>query len=776
MSGREAVDDKDREPTEESRLLLALPELPPPEDPAALVLPDPDPPIHGRPCGNPGCDQLVGKPYPGTPVRHKGYCAACGTEYSLLPQLSPGEQLDGGRYKVRGCLAHGGLGWIYLAVDTRLLNRPVVLKGLINANDPEAQQRMLQERDQLIAVSHESVVRIFDYVSHRPDSRKPADDYIVMEYIGGKSLRKVVEEAKDGGQPFGSEERLKVEHVARYGCQILNALTALHERGLVYSDMKPDNVIHRGTRVVLIDLGGVQRMDEPDLRVITRRYAAPETISGRPPTVAHDIYTVGRTLEELARCAEGRASGTGLGHESFNRLVRRAVRRDPRLRFSSAAEMSEQLEGVLRELLSLRTKRQYNRPSDVFDPTPALLDAGLASVPGPAHWRGRGVGDYRRTVTSPPLIAGCPTPSQVAAGLPVPRPRRDDPAITQLRLPAPQDPRAVVRQLERYLEGEGRRRSAEVRLRLCRAHLSIREELPDSDPGRDAELEKAAQRLKEAESILGASRKQPPSDWRLAWHRGLMHLGRSEVQAAEEHFAEVYDALPGEYAPKLALGYCVERCGKPERAQLLYHAVWQRNPQQASAAFGLARIHLAGGDRKRAAEALDGVPPMSRHYDAARIAAVRIRAARLSTESGNPSDGLPERHDLAAVRKELPGLALDGGAKSGPERDRLTAEVREWALDWMQRATERAGSPAKEDGARDGDRGRLAELSGDLFGSGGKGKQPTVRGLRILLSHSFLRLAQLPGATPADREHLVDCSNAVLPRTWFIRPAEEQKR
>ncbi|SEP84716.1 serine/threonine-protein kinase [Streptomyces radiopugnans] len=776
-------------PADERRRLLALPPLPPPGDPAALVLTDPVPPLDGRPCGK--CGNPVGRPYRGMPARQEGYCPRCGTRYSLRPQLGEGELLDGGRYEVRGPLAHGGLGWVYLAVDTRLRNRPIVLKGVLNPHDDEARESMLEERNQMIAVSHESIVRILDYVHHRPGDGGIDADYIVMEYVGGKSLQEVLDETARGLRPLGPDEPLTLEHVARYGCQILDALAALHEQGLVHSDMKPANVIHRGTRVVLIDLGGARRPDGSARRapVITPDYAAPEVRSGGGPTVAHDIHTVGRTLEELSGAAvDGApgAHGTGLGHISFHRLVERATDRDPARRFSSAAEMSGQLERVLRELLSLRTGRPYNRPSDVFEPTPTLLDAGLGAVPGLENWRGRRVRDYRRTVTAPVLRPGRPAPSAVAAGLPAPLPRPDDPAAVQLRMPGPTDPRAVVRQLERLLGGDGPGTSAEVRLRLCRAHLAAREELPpEHTRDRGRELEGAERRLRETEAALGlAPDARPAPDWRIAWHRGLVRLAREEVGRAEGHFAEVYGALPGEYAPKLALGYCAEHRGEPERAERFYHAVWRRNPQQGSAAFGLARVHLARGDRERAAEVLDGVAPTSRHYDAARIAAVRIRAARLTPGPGDRSGGLPDWRGLAVVREELPGLELDGGAGVGPERTRLTAEIREWALDWIQRVAggvrEAGGAGAGAggrgaDGVWEEDRAHLAELTGELFG-GGRGEPPTERGLRTLLSWSFHDLARLPGTTPEQHEHLEDCSNAVFPRTWFVRPGGRRDR
>lgn len=748
--------------------LLALPELPPPDDPRDLVLANPVPPGSGRPCGD--CGRTVGGRIPDLPVRHEGYCPHCGTGYSLLPQLRAGERLDGGRYEVLGCLARGGLGWVYLAVDTRLRDRPVALKGVLNPKDSEARERILEERDRLIAIDHSSIVRILDYVPHRPDSRDadregdggtgsdaggsgarvPAE-YIVMDFVGGKSLRQILREERDGRQPLGGPFRL--EYVARYGCQILRALTELHRRGLVYCDMKPDNVIHRGTRTVLIDLGGVQQSGDPRKPVITREYCSPEVgTGGAPPTVAHDVYTVGSTLRELVNAAGDRHGGNGgLGDRSLDYLIKRATAEHPCDRFASAEEMALQLEGVLQELLPPPDRHPGIRPSVVFAHPGTLIDSGLGAVPAPEHWDDRVPADYRGfRISSRLLPHDCPGSARTAVGLPSPVPDPGDPAIDRLRLPAPQERRTAVRQLHRFLDGEDRRhRSVEVRLRLCRLHLRLGAALPQQDPERALELSRARQSLHEAEDVLdGLPDRTAGSDWRIAWHRGLLALAGADPGTAEEDFERVYRAVPGEYAPRLALGHCAEHRADRIAARRHYEAVWQRNTRHGSAAFALARVRLTEGDRTGAAEVLSSIPSLSRHYDAARVAALRIRAARLSSDPA----GLPAWRDLEQAGEGLSRLALDNG-----ERIRLVTELREWALDWIQ--------TIRQDGTRQADREQVARLGGELFGGPGP---PTERRLRTLLSGSFRELARLSGITRRRNEHLVDLANAVHPRTWFV--------
>ena len=97
---------------------MGLVEVPPVpyRDPSAVVLADPVVPEDRRYCGNPDCGKPVGRRRDGLPGRPEGYCPHCGQRFSFTPKLHGGD-LVAGQYEVKGCLAHGGLGWIYLAAD-----------------------------------------------------------------------------------------------------------------------------------------------------------------------------------------------------------------------------------------------------------------------------------------------------------------------------------------------------------------------------------------------------------------------------------------------------------------------------------------------------------------------------------------------------------------------------------------------------------------------------------------------------------------------------------
>ncbi len=190
------------------------------------------------------------------------------------------------QYEIKGCVAHGGLGWVYLAVDHNVNERPVVLKGLVHSGDAEAQAIAMAERQFLAEVVHPSIVKIFNFVEH-PDSHGEPVGYIVMEYVGGKSLK----------VPKG--EKLPVSEAIAYVLEILPALGGyLHSIGLCYNDLKPENVMVTEEQLKLIDLGAVSRINSFGYLYGTPGYQAPEIVR-TGPTVASDIYTVGRTLAAL---------------------------------------------------------------------------------------------------------------------------------------------------------------------------------------------------------------------------------------------------------------------------------------------------------------------------------------------------------------------------------------------------------------------------------------------------------------------------------------------
>ena len=223
--------------------LVEMPSVPY-RDPLSVVLVDPEVPERKRDCGR--CDEPVGRSHDGRPGRTEGFCPNCGSPYSFTPKLWPGE-LVAGQYHVAGCIAHGGLGWIYLAQDKNVSDRWVVLKGLLDSKDEAAMAAVFAERRFLAEVEHPNIVKIHNFVQHENAG------YIVMEYVGGESLREVRNRYREEeGAP------LPLQRAIAYVLEILPAFGFLHRQGLLYCDFKPDNVIQTQEQLKLIDLGGVR--------------------------------------------------------------------------------------------------------------------------------------------------------------------------------------------------------------------------------------------------------------------------------------------------------------------------------------------------------------------------------------------------------------------------------------------------------------------------------------------------------------------------------------
>ncbi|GAA2457126.1 serine/threonine-protein kinase [Actinomadura vinacea] len=656
------------------------------------MLPNPQVAEHKRYCSN--CGGPVGRSREGRPGRTEGFCPKCKTRFSFTPKLAPGE-LVGGQYEVLGCIAHGGLGWIYLAKDRNVNGRWVVLKGLLDTGDADALAAAEAERAFLAEVEHPNIVKIYNFVRHDDDG------YIVMEYVGGQSLKDILlHRRQESGQ-----DALPVGQAIAYGLEVLQAFGYLHAQGLVYCDFKPDNVIQSEEQLRLIDLGGVRRLDDQDGAIYgTVGYQAPE-IADDGPSVTSDLYTVGRALAVLSFAFKGytttfvdslpaRADVPVLDRfESFDRLLRRATHAAPAERFQNAAEMAEQLTGVLREVLASEDGGPRPAPSGLFGPERA--------VPG---------SDLARLADGEGVLPAVP-PAEVAAALPIPLVDGSDPAAGFLAGLTALDPARLATAVANAPE-----QTHEVRLTLAR----VRIELGDHA---------------QAHELLQGVEQDRPGDWRTEWYRALALLALGDLARAAPLFDRLYSRLPGEAAPKLALAYCKE-LSAPQEAARLYETVWRTDRTYIGAAFGLARVRLAAGDRAGVAEVLDSVPEVSIRYVSAQVAAVAT-----AVRDRPPTEVTPV--ELVRAGERLDGLGLEG-----ERHGRLVAEILEAALAWVEHGTAAPGRP----GAQPQGSARVlgAELSEDP--------------LRRRLEETYRSLARLADDRE-DRRWLIDCANAVRPRT-----------
>lgn len=584
--------------------LISVPELPSAE-PEKAIIPNPMVPENKRFCSN--CNNPL--------RREKGFCSKCGQKYSFIPSLNPGD-LVVGQYEVKGAIAYGGLGWIYLGFD-KTLSRYVVLKGLLNTEDAASAAVAVAERQFLAAVKHANIVGIYNFVNHGTEG------FIVMEYVGGKTLKEIRK----------SRGPLPVAEAIAYIHRILSAFAYLHSLRMVYCDFKPDNIMVEGGDVKLIDLGGVRRIDDLDGDIYgTLGYSAPE--AGEGPTVVSDLFTIGRTLvvlltdikgfskEHLYTLPSPQEEPLFAQQESLYRFLIKATAENPDDRFQSADEMADQLLGVLREVVALETNIPRPASSNLFGGDMlALTHSGSFEPIKP---------EYQQ--------------------LPVPILDSNDPAFSAvLNASGIADPVKRVVSLEAVVQQFPNSKEAWLRL----ANTLI-------EAGEFAEVEQS----------LAQVEKKDPWDWRIFWYRGRAFMAQGKVEEAQKAFDQVYFDLPGELAPKLALGLAAEQAQNYQLAIKMYDLVSHTDPGYVSAAFGLARCLCAIGERKSAVTALERVPATASLFMRSRVEIARTLI--------NRDRSAPGTQELQAASAAIETLTLEG-----MDRYRLTKQVLETALNLL---------------------------------------------------------------------------------------------
>ncbi len=195
-----------------------------------------------------------------------------------------------GKYKLIEMLGRGGMGGVFLAHHT-MMNRQVALKVISKqiAQDPAALEQFLAEARAIAALDHPNIVRAYNVDCE--DGRY----YLVMEYVEGKDLQRLVEE----------EGPLDFQKVADYIRQAAEGLAHAHQRNLIHCDIKPSNLLITEDGVVkILDLGLArlaaketkQKTADPRL-VGTVDYQAPELAMGnRQVDARSDIYSLGCTM------------------------------------------------------------------------------------------------------------------------------------------------------------------------------------------------------------------------------------------------------------------------------------------------------------------------------------------------------------------------------------------------------------------------------------------------------------------------------------------------
>ena len=244
---------------------------------------------------------------------------------------------------------------------------------------------------------------------------------------------------------------------------------------------------------------------------------------------------------------------------------------------------------------------------------------------------------------------------------------------------------------------------------------------------REALLLIQADRLDDAAAVLTQARDAGAERGRVDWYEGLRSLAGGEPSLASKHLSAAYEWLPGELAPKLALGIAAELGGDLTGAAGWFQVVAATDPSVTAALFGLARCYEGLGRIDDAVAAVELVPRSSSAHPTSQLWGAQLRIERL--EAANPTAG---ELQAAAVAVE----ALPAGE---PTTEEARSAVLEAALALLGRGV----TPA----------------SGVLLG-----RPCDESSLRLALEQSYRRRAR-SAATLDERVELVDRANRIRPRT-----------
>jgi len=190
-------------------------------------------------------------------------------------------------YKILEKLGEGGMGVVYKAEDLKL-TRTVALKFLphgLDAHEPE-RERFLQEARAAAILNHPNVCTIYDI------AEADGQQFIVMEYVEGKTLREIVPVKK-------------TQDAIGYAVQIAEALKEAHTHGIVHRDIKAENImVNSKNQVKVMDFGlaklkGSLKLTKTSSTIGTLAYMAPELIQGEQVDARSDIFSFGIVLYEM---------------------------------------------------------------------------------------------------------------------------------------------------------------------------------------------------------------------------------------------------------------------------------------------------------------------------------------------------------------------------------------------------------------------------------------------------------------------------------------------
>jgi serine/threonine protein kinase len=345
----------------------------------------------------------------------ESFCEHCGGQIKLPATttsagsldtrvLIPGSHLQGGRYVIKKILGQGGMGSVFLATDTRLAHKTVVIKALISDDsDPATRQQDVrnfkQEVETLAHLDHPLIPGVTDHF------QEGSRYCMVQEYVEGENLEAHMERVS---QPVK-------EHVAlRYASEVLDILDYLAQQvpPIVHRDIKPANIIigAKDGRAHLVDFGIARAVTPSNWRrkqttaLGTPGYAPPEQYQGNADPRS-DLYALAATLHHLLTNRDPcdyppflhppvRTLNPELSPD-IEAVLAHALINDVNQRYQSAAKMKRDIDYILLSYFGMpgnSSNYRLGMPASI-EAAPGLTRASrsmraqqqlqIASVPGP---------------------------------------------------------------------------------------------------------------------------------------------------------------------------------------------------------------------------------------------------------------------------------------------------------------------------------------------------------------------------------------------------------
>src|SRR5437899_1339206 len=327
----------------------SIPPWAPPPDPT-----NPPPPATPAPPDAAATMRLIPVPPPATPPPP---IASITT-----PPRIPGERYIG-KYRVKGELGRGGMGAVYLAEQPGL-GREVAIKELLQAADPVALRRFLQEAQVMARTSHPNLVQVHDL------ELMGNVNYLVLEFVRGRSLR-----------DWMNQTALPPPQVFAVMHGVLQALDYAHRHAIVHRDMKPENVLISDEGMVKVaDFGIARLLDDTGVggtatktgtTVGTPQYMSPEQVASSKVDGRSDLYSAGIMFYELV---VGQPPFTASDADGPFTLMAKHVQAPPKPPSVHRPGLDMGLEQVILKSLSKRPEDRFQSGQEFDDAVARVAD------------------------------------------------------------------------------------------------------------------------------------------------------------------------------------------------------------------------------------------------------------------------------------------------------------------------------------------------------------------------------------------------------------------